>query len=206
MKLLLSKRILLISLFSMLTIVVFTQKLFVAAKLRYVYAFQDTVEVGVMIYDTLNYPLPKHVNTFLNNNLKHAQRYHEKTGFPASVALAQGMLESNYGRSSLSKKANNFHGIIYCKRADKSVVMNDGTSGAPIKWSGWNSVRSGWKAYFEMMADPKWIFKSRWEKHKDKDNYFELIARSIASAYAEDPLYATKLINLEKKYNLTCYD
>lgn len=206
MKILSIKRILAIALFSMFGVLALTHKIYVSEKLRQTYAFQDTVEVGVLVFDTLNYPLPKHVNSFLNNNVKYAQSYQEKTGFPASVALAQGMLESNFGRSILSKKANNFHGIIYCKRADKAITLNDGTTGAPIKWSGWNSVRNGWKAYFEMMADPKWIFKDKWEKHKNKDNYFELIAKSIAKTYAEDPQYATKLIDLEKRYNLTQYD
>ncbi|MBK7712920.1 MAG: glucosaminidase domain-containing protein [Bacteroidales bacterium] len=34
-----------------------------------------------------------------------------RTGIPASITLAQGMIESDYGRSSLAKEANNHFGI-----------------------------------------------------------------------------------------------
>jgi len=35
----------------------------------------------------------------------------ERTGVPASIKLAQGILESNAGRSTLARKANNHFGI-----------------------------------------------------------------------------------------------
>ncbi|MCK7536015.1 MAG: glucosaminidase domain-containing protein [Marinilabiliales bacterium] len=34
-----------------------------------------------------------------------------RTGIPASITLAQGMLESDYGRSTLATKGNNHFGI-----------------------------------------------------------------------------------------------
>lgn len=34
-----------------------------------------------------------------------------RSGIPASITLAQGMLESNYGRSELARQANNHFGI-----------------------------------------------------------------------------------------------
>jgi len=35
----------------------------------------------------------------------------KRTGIPASITLAQGMVESNYGRSTLARKGNNHFGI-----------------------------------------------------------------------------------------------
>jgi len=35
----------------------------------------------------------------------------ERAGVPASITLAQGMLESGYGNSELARKANNHFGI-----------------------------------------------------------------------------------------------
>ena len=35
----------------------------------------------------------------------------KRTGIPASITLAQGMIESDYGRSSLAREANNHFGI-----------------------------------------------------------------------------------------------
>ena len=34
-----------------------------------------------------------------------------RTGIPASITLVQGMLESNYGRSTLATEGNNHFGI-----------------------------------------------------------------------------------------------
>src|SRR5210317_985528 len=45
-------------------------------------------------------------------NYKHIAVYEmERTGIPASITLAQGMLESNWGRSELAVKSNNHFGI-----------------------------------------------------------------------------------------------
>ena len=35
----------------------------------------------------------------------------KRTGIPASITLAQGMIESDYGRSTLAREANNHFGI-----------------------------------------------------------------------------------------------
>ena len=40
-----------------------------------------------------------------------AIREMRRTSIPASITLAQGMLESNYGRSTLARNANNHFGI-----------------------------------------------------------------------------------------------
>jgi len=40
-----------------------------------------------------------------------AVREMERAGIPASIKLAQGLLESNAGRSTLSMRANNHFGI-----------------------------------------------------------------------------------------------
>jgi flagellum-specific peptidoglycan hydrolase FlgJ len=191
-----------------LVAIIFSTQPIIKDKLLYKYACQinDTTKIEAVYYDTLNQPLPMHVNKFLLENVTIAQKMEGRTGFPASLALAQGMLESNFGRSELSKRAHNYHGIIYCNRADRPINLTDGFSKKSIKWSGWRTRERGWKNYFEMMSDPKWIFKSKWHKHTDKRNYFDKMARGIAGAYAEDPAYADKLIELNLKYNLTRFD
>src|SRR5512133_942255 len=37
----------------------------------------------------------------------------KRTGVPASITLAQGMIESDYGRSYLARESNNHYGIKY---------------------------------------------------------------------------------------------
>ena len=47
----------------------------------------------------------------------------KRSGVPASITLAQGMLESGYGNSELAKNENNHFGIK-CKRKCKERRKN----------------------------------------------------------------------------------
>jgi len=51
------------------------------------------------------------VNTYIDRYSSLAVSEMERTGVPASITLAQGMIESDYGRSTLARTANNHFGI-----------------------------------------------------------------------------------------------
>ena len=48
---------------------------------------------------------------YINNYKDLAVSEMKRTGIPASITLAQGMIESDYGRSSLARMGNNHFGI-----------------------------------------------------------------------------------------------
>lgn len=50
-------------------------------------------------------------DTYINNYKDIAVSEMTRAGIPASITLAQGMIESDYGRSSLAREANNHFGI-----------------------------------------------------------------------------------------------
>ena len=50
-------------------------------------------------------------DTYINNYKDIAVSEMKRTGIPASITLAQGMIESDYGRSTLAREANNHFGI-----------------------------------------------------------------------------------------------
>jgi len=52
-------------------------------------------------------PADEYINRYKDLAVKEMKR----TGIPASITLAQGMIESDYGRSSLAREANNHFGI-----------------------------------------------------------------------------------------------
>ena len=56
-------------------------------------------------------PTSEQVQEFLNVHLSYAQDQALMAGIPVSFTLGQAMIESNYGRSELATKANNFFGI-----------------------------------------------------------------------------------------------
>ncbi len=122
-------------------------------------------------------------------------------GIPASITLAQGILESGSGNSELAKFANNHFGIkctqewkgkVYYKHDDKS---ND---------------------CFRVYADARESFKDHAEflKRKrysalfelDKNDYKNWARGLKAAGYATNPQYAELLINLIEKYKLYQFD
>ncbi len=131
-----------------------------------------------------------------------------KTGIPASITLAQGMLESNWGRSELSVKANNHFGI----KADKSWT------GKIMKWEdddyhNGKLVKSKFRKY--KSADQSFIDHSEFLANKkryrflfdyDVTDYVSWSKGLVKAGYATDPNYASKLIKIIEKYGLYEYD
>lgn len=126
----------------------------------------------------------------------------ERTGVPASITLAQGMLESNAGLSALAVKGNNHFGI---------KCHNDWT-GKRMKADD-NAPRECFRVYPNAEAS----FRDHSDFLRGKDRYKELFelkstdykgwARGLKKAgYATDPAYAQKLITIIEDYKLYEYD
>ena len=123
-------------------------------------------------------------------------------GIPASITLAQGILESGAGRGSLSERANNHFGIK-CHR----------------DWTGERVYHDDDKRQecFRKYKNPKYSFRdhslflsqrSRYAKlfTLQKDDY-EGWAKGLKNAgYATDPKYPDKLISIINRYNLAIFD
>ena len=52
----------------------------------------------------------------------------ERTGIPASIKLAQAILESSWGKSDLAKEANNYFGIKCGKDWDGKKIFKEDES------------------------------------------------------------------------------
>jgi LysM repeat protein len=139
-----------------------------------------------------------------------ARQSQRETGVPASVTLAQAILESDWGRSRLSMEANNLFGIKAQRGPGSAGVYNIST------WevSGGDNimVMAGFKAY-QSVADSivdhgRWFHdNSRYHGALKVTDDPRAFARAIADAgYATDPAYPGKLIGLMDKYDLYAYD
>lgn len=133
-----------------------------------------------------------------------------KNNIPASLTIAQGILESANGNSTLTVKANNLFGIKG-KGSAGSVEMKttEYVNGKPV------SVMAKFRAYNnwgESVADHSRLFLDgvSWNKKL----YHGVIGKDgitacyeVAKAgYATDPKYADKLISLINDNNLLQYD
>ena len=123
-------------------------------------------------------------------------------GIPASITLAQGILESGAGRGELSAKSNNHFGIKCHKGWTGGRVYHDDDK---------------FQECFRKYKDPKYSFRdhslfltqrSRYNdlfKH-NKDDYKSWAKGLKKAGYATDPKYPDKLIRIIETYELFVYD
>lgn len=138
-----------------------------------------------------------------------AQRSRQATHVPASVTVAQAILESDWGRSRLTRQANNLFGIKALASAGPAGVINLSTweniDGSDVV------IQAPFKAYstLQQSIDDHARFLNGWRYSSamavaDDARAF---AREIqADGYATDPNYASKLISLMDRYDLYRFD
>lgn len=122
-------------------------------------------------------------------------------GIPASIILAQGILESGAGQSDLAVKANNHFGIkCHDWKGDKVYKDDDSANECFRKYNQASEsyrdhamVLTGKPRYAKLFALPKGDYKA-WAKGLRE------------AGYATDPKYPEKLINYIETYNLSEYD
>jgi len=147
---------------------------------------------------------------FIGSIAEAAVQSADETGVPASVTIAQAILESYWGSSRLARDANNYFGIKAQTRA--------GSAGS-ISFDVWeviggrNVMQSQAFRAYNTIADSFvdhglfFVQNSRYATAmavKDDPRQF---AREVNRAgYATDPSYASKLIGLMDRYDLYRYD
>ena len=142
--------------------------------------------------DYVNY-----INQYKDIAIEQMHKYH----IPASITLAQGLLESGAGKSELAQKANNHFGIKCHSWDGKRIYHNDDKKGECFR------VYKSAKDSYEDHS----IFLSTGSRYaflfKYSETDYVAWARGLKRAgYATSPTYADKLIELIKRYNLDQYD
>jgi flagellum-specific peptidoglycan hydrolase FlgJ len=134
----------------------------------------------------------------------------DQTGVPASVTIAQAILESFWGSSRLAREANNYFGIKAQTRVGSAGVV-------------WFDVWEVIGGRNMMRSEPFRAYNSIAESFVDHGRFFlengrysgamasrddaQQFAREVNRAgYATDPAYAGKLIALMDRYNLYRFD
>ena len=126
------------------------------------------------------------------------KRYH----VPASITLAQGLLESGAGRSQLARKSNNHFGIKCGRYWEGRTVRAD--DDAPNEcFRAYRHAKESYRDHSKFLRGG-----SRYASlFKLKITDYKGWARGLKKAgYATDPRYATRLINIIELYGLDRYD
>lgn len=139
----------------------------------------------------------KYIETYKNTAIDHMKKYK----IPASITLAQGLLESGAGEGALTKKSNNHFGIKCHDWKGESVRAKD---------DGPNDCFRKYKHAEESYRDHSLFLtqKPRYKTLFDLDiTDYQGWARGLQKAgYATDKAYANKLISLIENYELYQHD
>ncbi|MFV0533603.1 MAG: glucosaminidase domain-containing protein [Cumulibacter sp.] len=141
-----------------------------------------------------------------------AQEGMQEHGVPASVSLAQAIVESDWGRSELTQTGRNYFGI---KCAGNSPYAS-GCVGRPTQecdaaglcsevvgqFRTYDSAEDSFRDHGHFLTvNPRYA-----EAFQYVDNPDQFAIEVAKAGYATDPTYADKLIELMKQYDLYQYD
>ncbi|MGB0839631.1 MAG: glycoside hydrolase family 73 protein, partial [Chitinophagales bacterium] len=139
------------------------------------------------------------VNTYIKKYKTIAIQEMQRLKIPASITLAQGILESNLGKSYLAKKANNHFGIkCHTWQGERAYAFDDG------KQSCFRNYRTAKDSFID---HSNFLAKNSRYRKLFKSNDYKSWAKGLSKAgYATDPHYASKLIRVIKRFKLHHYD
>ena len=125
-----------------------------------------------------------------------------RSGVPASITLAQGLLESRYGLSELAVKGNNHFGIkCHNNWNGKKIYYDDDAKGECFRK--YPSPEQSYRDHSDFLR-----YRDRYKFLFDyKTTDYKSWANGLKKAgYATDPSYASKLIKIIEDYRLYEYD
>lgn len=141
-------------------------------------------------------------SNYINKYSDVAREEMKTYGIPASITLAQGLLESDAGRSSLASKCNNHFGI---------KCHSDWKGGRTYKDDDQrNECFRCYKTAQESFRDHS-LFLRNGKRYAflfdmEADDYKGWAKGLKSAGYATSPTYANKLVELIERYDLSRYD
>ncbi len=142
------------------------------------------------------------VNSYIDSFKDVAKLNMKQYGIPASIILAQGILESGAGNGRLCKEANNHFGIKCHKEWNGPSITHDD-----------DAAQECFRKYedpSESYRDHSLFLTSRSRYNKlfelDKGDFKGWAKGLKAAGYATDPKYPSKLIGIIERYQLHKYD
>lgn len=182
--------------------------------LLYVCLYKETSELSTQALAITEVVYPSTtVKSYVERHAAYAIQEMHRCKIPASITLAQAILESNCGRSRLATLANNHFGIKSEKKWDNSdrycIYSNE--------WLPTASKMVRVLSCFRKYSNTADCFKAHSDFIKNRAHYAALFTLDSydyrqwslglkKAGYATDPDYAHKLIQIIEQYQLHQYD
>jgi len=139
--------------------------------------------------------------SYIDQYYQLAEKQQKEHGIPASIILAQGLLESGAGQSEFAKESNNHFGIKCNDWTGAKIYHDDDKKGECFRK--YDQVIDSYEdhaVFLKTRSRYAFLFEL-------KPTDYEGWAYGLKKAgYATDPTYAYKLISIIDNYNLHQYD
>ncbi|UOZ08318.1 glucosaminidase domain-containing protein [Amycolatopsis sp. WQ 127309] len=142
-----------------------------------------------------------------------AQRVHDDFDIPASVTVAQAVLESNWGRSALSTNDRNYFGFK-CTSPSNPGPFAKGCANYPTQecvplpchsenayFRSYDSMENSFRDYGRLLTTNS-VYAGALPYRHDPDAFI----RAVGPHYATDPSYVNKVLTLINDFNLRRFD
>lgn len=143
------------------------------------------------------YTAPDYINRFKDIAIAEMN----KSGIPASITLAQGLLESGNGNSTLAREANNHFGIKCTSEwKGKTILQDDDAKDDCFRV--YNDPEESFRDHSEFLKRTRYAFLFQ----LDINDYRGWANGLKQAGYATNPKYPELLISLVERYQLDNYD
>lgn len=163
---------------------------------RLLLAFLFTITVG-SVATAQNAIIVQYINTYKHAAIAEMKR----TGVPASIKLAQGILETQAGQSDLVKRSNNHFGIKCKTRWDGEKVYHDDDERGEC-FRAYGSALDSYKDHSDFLKNSQ---RYAFLFNINPENYKEWAKGLKKAGYATNPQYWQKLVKYIEDYNLNLY-
>lgn len=184
-----------------------------------IYSIKDTIKISSTPVPTLTAPLLKPVITQSlaptateKLNKLSTQAYIKKYAYiaknealrasiPASITMAQALIESNSGNSVLAIKNNNHFGLkCFSKNCQSGHCTNFTDDSHKDFFRKYHTPEESFKAHSDLLSN------NHYGSLKANKSYISWAYGLQQKHYATDPLYAKKIIKTIETYNLQLLD
>jgi hypothetical protein len=123
-------------------------------------------------------------------------------GVPASISLAQAIIESRCGNSTLSRNNNNHFGVkCFSKNCTEGHCTNHNDDNHKDFFRNFDSAWQSWRMHSELLSTGKY------KKLADHGTDYRKWAAGLEiCGYASDKTYSEKLVSVIEKYDLHQFD
>lgn len=134
-----------------------------------------------------------------------AQKVAKTYGLYPSMVLGQAALESNFGKSQLSREGNNYFGIKAKKGEGLVLKTREVEGGQDVykeeSFASYWSPAASFKAYGKLLGEAP-----RYERVRQAKSLDEALSLLYPTGYSTDPRYGQMVKRIIDQYDLTKYD